>query len=1652
MAERSYIKGDRPVPDYRLVKFLGKGGFGEVWQATGPGGIEVALKIIPLDNKQGFKEFRAIRMVKNVRNAHLVPIVGFWLKDSNGNLFDDQAETDSFIIKGKATELIIAMGLGEKSLMDRLEECQKEGKAGVPVEELLDYMVAVAKAIDFLNRPIHNSGSGQIAIQHCDVKPQNVMLVGGEAQLCDFGLARVLGDPRTTQSGNMMMSVPYTSPEMFEASKPSHSSDQYALAITYYELRTGELPFENPGNPASMMYQIMQGRLDLSRLTDPAERAIVKRATSLDPDKRYPTSLEMVRDLRRVIEGAVTPPSSKPTGPKAPPGPEAEGTEIVPGYKLVRRLGQGGYGTVWEAQAPGGKRVAIKIIHDVQGSSGRQEFHALELIKSLDHEHLLDLHAYWLKDKDGEVIPDEVRNQPNAPQASTLVIATKLAAKNLLQRLNECQREGHPGIPVPELLTYMRQAAQAIDFLNEPRHRFGDQVMSIQHRDIKPENILLVGRTAKVGDFGLAKVLEGTNAQVHGSSTGYTPHYAAPELFRGNVTRWTDQYSLAVTYFKLRTGRLPFDAAISLGDLLMMHLEGSLDLSALSEPERGIIARATSPEASQRYPSCLDMVNALERALTGEIRMPKAPLGPTDPEIALPSPSPKPASASKRPRPPSTPDGLTIRPEDEEGAVVVTAPDREAPREEVVEWPAETQEPGHDTPLPASAPVVAPDWRGGGVGQKEAPAKVTASARPSSTPELGMPNWRAGRRRPRKAPVALLATAVLIVGAAGTALSFAYFGKDRTASTEPAVTEAEVTRHIGEKQFTTALAKIDAGPFDADKKRDLRGQVLSAWLREAHAQFARSDFEAALAQAHEIRQRFPECTEAADIEAQAQASLRPPQPPQPGKTQEQTAQELLAQALNTLKTDPAKAVPLFKDVAGMPVNDNLKARAKLGQARAYFRLGKPTEAGGCLPTARIGDREDAVAAALRLWLLAPEGVSEETNPAQLKTLLAGLAPLRQRQDLLTGEDEGTWVKELETRVTRDLPEVVAKTAAAAPARDEAQVLKAFAQLSVIKDFYQEYLAVFEKDRQLAQEKLWQAARDKPKLPNPFRQPWPKDDMALVLGWLRTAQDLADMEPRKPLDLAVRKDLALACWYSRQKQGVARLLEDLPNEPKPDEVRYLFVKAKSQLDDDKSFEVYYAIVQALKGGTRFESEFVDQVLQPAITAGVQVFGVSASPADKRRLADCYLVKAKFLKDSPGLAKGDWELEYMNCYEAAFEAVPDAETGLTLSRLHLDWARQKKDAGYLAKAQRDVGQANPDPKIADLVYRQRALIHEAAATLFQATKEFDQAVDDLGKAIAANGQRSQYLVDLGRCYVEQALASAEDQRPGLKALAQQTLEKALRQLDEALKHADAAAAKTLKGGQSEAHHWLGVGASIQPQPDYARGQKEFDQSLRLAQELGEQDKALHATAVLYLYNIVQAVTKPAALAKADSRAALDVPIRACKSLRDYGPKFGGEYAEVYAAFAANSLATVGKFAYDNNLRSLGEIYQLLTDGLGGPGADLSGLKPGCVGLLNWRNAICLIRYEKNVDEKGFPTKDQLVKDVKAALDLVQRTPANFPSRDLELFNAHFNFARACLMTQAKTPGLKQAGLALGVPGISEPDRAAVRAVQAELEKLK
>lgn len=264
------------------------------------------------------------------------------------------------------------------------------------------------------------------------------------------------------------------------------------------------------------------------------------------------------------------------------------GDEPIPGYRLIELLGRGGYGEVWKAEAPGGLLKAVKFVQNT-GSSQQdvgqveREMKGLGRMKEIRHPFILSMERFEVTE-------------------TGLYIVSELADRDLAERLHECQQQGLPGIPRVELLKYLTEAAEALDLMN------GEY--AIQHLDIKPANIFLVRNHVKVGDFGLAKVLEGYTTNV---TSGMTPVYAAPEIFNGWASRHTDQYSLAIVYQEALTGTRPFSGP-SARQYMLQHLAGEPDLIALPLFDQAIIRRALDKEPNNRFPCCSALIEELQRA------------------------------------------------------------------------------------------------------------------------------------------------------------------------------------------------------------------------------------------------------------------------------------------------------------------------------------------------------------------------------------------------------------------------------------------------------------------------------------------------------------------------------------------------------------------------------------------------------------------------------------------------------------------------------------------------------------------------------------------------------------------------------------------------------------------------------------------------------------------------------------------------------------------------------------------------------------------------------------------------------------------------------------------------------------------------------
>jgi hypothetical protein len=264
--------------------------------------------------------------------------------------------------------------------------------------------------------------------------------------------------------------------------------------------------------------------------------------------------------------------------------------EPIAGYRLIEPLGSGGFGEAWKCEAPGGLYKAIKFVYgnlnslDVDGARAEQELRALNRVKEVRHPFVLSMDRI-------EIVEGE------------LVIVMELADKSLHDLFQECLSAGLVGIPRDGLLRYIRDAAEALDHMNEKHN--------LQHLDIKPRNLFLISDRVKVADFGLVKHLERSGAS--GMLGGVTPLYAPPETFSGTISGRSDQYSLAIVYQELLTGQRPFNGK-NARTLAQQHMNEEPELRVLPEGERPVVARALSKDPAKRFPNCLAFVRALYTA------------------------------------------------------------------------------------------------------------------------------------------------------------------------------------------------------------------------------------------------------------------------------------------------------------------------------------------------------------------------------------------------------------------------------------------------------------------------------------------------------------------------------------------------------------------------------------------------------------------------------------------------------------------------------------------------------------------------------------------------------------------------------------------------------------------------------------------------------------------------------------------------------------------------------------------------------------------------------------------------------------------------------------------------------------------------------
>lgn len=275
--------------------------------------------------------------------------------------------------------------------------------------------------------------------------------------------------------------------------------------------------------------------------------------------------------------------------------------DLVAGkYRLVRMIGQGGMGSVWEGEhVTLGTRVAIKFIeHELADSDEARERFDKEAraAAKLQSRYVVAVHDHGLM-----------------PDRRPFIVMEFLQGQTLEDRAVACGR-----LDLAETALIIAQVAKGLAKAHE---------LGIVHRDLKPENIFLTDspdddeQVAKIVDFGIAKFTEGAPSGMSSSTrTGTilgTPVYMSPEQARGlrDIDFRSDLWALGVVVYRCVVGRLPFQGE-AVGDIVVKICTQDPLLPSLVDPSLpkeldAWFSRCVVREREQRFASVKDLAASL---------------------------------------------------------------------------------------------------------------------------------------------------------------------------------------------------------------------------------------------------------------------------------------------------------------------------------------------------------------------------------------------------------------------------------------------------------------------------------------------------------------------------------------------------------------------------------------------------------------------------------------------------------------------------------------------------------------------------------------------------------------------------------------------------------------------------------------------------------------------------------------------------------------------------------------------------------------------------------------------------------------------------------------------------------------------------------
>jgi len=339
--------------------------------------------------------------------------------------------------------------------------------------------------------------------------------------------------------------------------------------------------------------------LDAADLWDRFERARDARP-ALDPA----TFVDEQNDLRRqpettrrsavaLIEAALDVEALRPSAPIAATDGSGGGHAFA-GHRLVRELGRGAFGVVFEAVPPGGgAAVALKLLNPMATVDPRRQRELLreaEVARRLEH-------------------PGIVRVLDSGIERGTAWFATELVRGRALDRLPEPTTDSERS---ERALTIGLALAEAIGHAH---------ALGVVHRDLKPANVLVTGGArVKVLDFGLARHDEIPLSITTDGEVAGTPLFMAPEqLAGGPVGPWSDVFALGLLIVMLADPRVR--ERLRASDEMSRRIAGArsaaVRLGDLPRPLRAIVRRCLEPHPADRYANAGELAEDLRAAIAG---------------------------------------------------------------------------------------------------------------------------------------------------------------------------------------------------------------------------------------------------------------------------------------------------------------------------------------------------------------------------------------------------------------------------------------------------------------------------------------------------------------------------------------------------------------------------------------------------------------------------------------------------------------------------------------------------------------------------------------------------------------------------------------------------------------------------------------------------------------------------------------------------------------------------------------------------------------------------------------------------------------------------------------------------------------------------